>query len=214
MLYPFIYNDNDAYCLHGWCVFFMYILNGDFVANLNIAVNVDQEIDANLTNSRSVLQVVFNRYHPLLRFSKHDFPLLFETIVLWSWNWPFNTLENVHGKNELDLGKTLISINSLNSLNYIKLLNKIFNVNPHNFSISWNSSFSISMHSVSNLLQRKCMTHCVDIYLQRWWDFSYAPPFCHCNRHRYCHRQMSDGHQHFNHSRFSKNLHVAHTQER
>ena len=107
MLYPFIYNDNDAYCLHGWCVFFMYILNGDFVANLNIAVNVDQEIDANLTNSRSVLQVVFNRYHPLLRFSKHDFPLLFETIVLWSWNWPFNTLENVHGKNELDLGKTL-----------------------------------------------------------------------------------------------------------
>ena len=41
MHYPFIYNDNDAYCLHGWCVFFMYILNGE------IAVNVDQEIDAN-----------------------------------------------------------------------------------------------------------------------------------------------------------------------
>ena len=36
MLYPFIYNDNDAYCLHGWCVFFMYILNSAFVANLNI----------------------------------------------------------------------------------------------------------------------------------------------------------------------------------
>ena len=36
MLYPFIYNDNDAYCLHGWWVFFMYILNSAFVANLNI----------------------------------------------------------------------------------------------------------------------------------------------------------------------------------
>ena len=80
--------------------------------------------------------------------------------MLWSWNWPFNTLENLHGKNELDLGKTLISINSLN---YIKLLNKIFNANPHNFTISWNSSFSISMHSVSNLLQYTCITHCVDI---------------------------------------------------
>ena len=32
--------------------------------------------------------------------------LLFRPIVLWSWNWPFNTL-NLHWKNEMDLWETL-----------------------------------------------------------------------------------------------------------
>ena len=43
----------------------LMLINDDTVANLNITVDVDQvqEIDANLINSRSVPQVVFNRYH-------------------------------------------------------------------------------------------------------------------------------------------------------
>ena len=48
--------------------------------------------------------------------------------------------------------------------------------------------------------------------------FISLPPFCHRNRHRkrhrHRHRLMSDGHQRFDHSRFSKHLHLAHIQER
>ena len=71
MLYPFIYNDNDAYCLHGWCVFFMYILNGAFVANLNILLLM---LIKRLTLTKPIPEAFFNRYHPLFGFSKHDFP--------------------------------------------------------------------------------------------------------------------------------------------